>query len=147
MLSVEKEPPQHLFNVIVVNYPMNTMNIKLFLFFALLSTSVSAGFITPIETGIRVSSDISEKKPAYTDIHHYDIWQWLHATTNDKIMSESQAKIYYINKFFINDIFDIIKLTFEAGVYTASLIPNEDDEDKDMLQWLKPSPEIINYWQ
>ena len=106
-----------------------------------------SGFISPIETDIRVATEIFEKKPAYIDIQHYNIWQWLHATTNDKIMSESQAQIYYINKFFINDIFDIIKLTFKAGVYTAKLVPDEADEKKNLLQWLKPSPEIINYWQ
>ena len=44
------------------------------------------------------------------------------------------------------DSIDMVKLTLEAGVFTGSEKPSIKQKAGDLLQWLPPSSELINYW-
>ena len=121
------------------------MYFRFIFFYLLLLNSLQAGLITPI--AIQGHLVEVEKEILYTDIHDYDVWQWLHAANYERLSSDEEAKRYYITRFFIEDTFDVIKITFDAGVFTAAFTPSKEDEEKELLQWLKPATEIINFWQ
>ena len=115
-------------------------------FFLLLSChSLSAGLIYPLETGFSSQPIVKDNQLA-EKIIDYSAWKWLYLTENPPVQTPADADAYYFKRFFIEPHFDIIEITFQAGIFTGALTKSALQKKADYLQWLAPSTDIINYW-
>jgi len=105
-----------------------------------------AGFINPLETTLEITYKEQPKSFLKRQITDYSVWEWLYLGQNSLIASISQTKNTYFRHFFMADSIDMVKLTLEAGVFTGSKKSSIEQKAGDLLQWLPPSSELINYW-
>jgi len=111
-----------------------------------LQETALAGFINPLETTLEISYKAPPKSFLKRQITDYSVWEWLYLGQNSLITSISQTKNTYFRHFFMADSIDMVKLTLEAGVFTGSKKSSTQQQAGDLLQWLPPSSELINYW-